>query len=140
MSKPSAMDIMTEGVITVESETTVMEASQQMRANDIRSLVVTEDDEAVGIVAGKDLLYDVMAEGKDPTETSVGSIMTTELITAQEDDAISDIARAMIQSNISRVPIMRGKELVGMVTQTDLMNAWPGYFDLVEEEMAAGRH
>jgi len=138
MSKPTATDIMTEGVIVVEGDTSVMAAAQEMRANDIRSLVVTKDDEAVGIIAGKDLLYDVMAEGRNPRATTVKEVMTSELVTAQEDDVVSEIARAMIQTDISRVPIIRGQELVGMVTQTDLMTAWPGYFDVLEEEMAAG--
>lgn len=138
MSKPEASDVMTDGVIAVESSETVTEAAQKMKKNNIRSLVVLEDEEAVGIIAGKDVLYGVVAEGRDPTETTVVSVMTKNLITASPHDGVSDIARAMINNDISRVPIMQGDRLVGIVTQTNIMEAWPGYVELLEEKAASG--
>jgi len=130
---------MTEGVISVEKDTSVKEAAAIMRENDIRGLVVTEDGEAVGIVAGKDLLYEVVAEDMRPSDITVEDVMTTHLVTAHPHDDVSEIAKAMIENNISRIPIMQGEKLVGIVTHTNIMTTWPGYVDLMEERFSAGQ-
>jgi len=135
--EPTASDVMTEGVIAIEGDATVQEAAQKMRGEDIRSLVVVDGDEAVGIIVGRDVLYEVAAEGLDPFSVSVDEVMTSNLVTASESDNIEDIARAMIENDISRVPIMRGENLVGIVTQSNLMSAWPPYVELLQEESRA---
>ncbi|MFB6294662.1 MAG: cyclic nucleotide-binding/CBS domain-containing protein, partial [Candidatus Nanohaloarchaea archaeon] len=132
--EPTAADVMSDGVIAIENDATVQAAAEKMRDEDIRSLVVVEDDEAVGIVVGRDVLYQVAAEGRDPASVTVDEIMTSNLITASETDNIEDIARAMIENDISRVPILRGDSLVGMVTQSNLVRTWPSYVELVQEE------
>ncbi|MDY6770316.1 MAG: CBS domain-containing protein [Candidatus Nanohaloarchaea archaeon] len=133
-AEPTAGDVMTDGVIAIEKDASVQEAARKMRDEDIRSLVVLEDDEAVGIVVGRDVLYEVAAEGRDPADVTVADVMTSNLITASETDNIEDIARAMIQNDISRVPVLRGENLVGMVTQSNLVRTWPSYVELVQEE------
>ncbi len=133
-AEPTAADVMSDGVIAIDNNATVQEAAQKMRDEDIRSLVVVEDDEAVGIIVGRDVLYQVAAEGRDPASVTVDDIMTSNLITASETDNIEDIARAMIDNDISRVPILRGDNLVGMVTQSNLVKTWPSYVELVQEE------
>lgn len=138
MSKPEARDVMTDGVIAVEASATITEASQKMKKNNIRSLVVLEDGEAVGIIAGKDVLYGVVAEGRDPSQTQVAAAMTKDLITASPHDSVTDLARAMINNDISRIPIMQGDRLVGIVTQTNIMETWPGYVELLEEKATSG--
>ncbi|MDY6768772.1 MAG: CBS domain-containing protein [Candidatus Nanohaloarchaea archaeon] len=133
-AEPTAADVMTDGVLAIGMDASVQEAAEKMRDEGIRSLVVVEDDEAVGIVVGRDVLYQVAAEGRDPAGVTVEDVMTSNLITASEADNIEDIARAMIDNDISRVPILRGENLVGMVTQSNLIRTWPSYIELVQEE------
>lgn len=135
--EPTAADVMTDGVIAIESDATVQEAAEKMRDEDIRSLVVVEGDEAVGIIVGRDVLYHVAAEGRDPGGVKVSEVMSSNLITASESDNIEEIARAMVQKDISRVPIMRGENLVGMVTQSNLLRTWPSYVEILQEENLA---
>lgn len=135
--EPTAEDVMTEGVIAIDRAASVKEAAQKMREENIRSLVVIDEGEAVGIVVGRDVLYQVVSEGMDPAETLVGEVMTDNLVTASEGDNIEEIARAMVDNDISRVPVLRGENLVGMVTHSNLMRMWPSYLDLLEEETHA---
>lgn len=134
MDEPTAQDIMTEGVIAVDAGTSVREAARRMRDEHIRSLVVLEEGEAVGILVGRDIIYDVVSDGRDPGDVPVRDVMTDDLVTAREEDDVEEIARAMIRHDISRVPILRGDNLVGIVTHTDLVRSWPSYIDLLEEE------
>lgn len=135
--EPTASDVMTDGVVAVESDVTVQEAAEKMRQEKIRSLVVVEEGDAVGIIVGRDVLYQVAAEGLDPQEVDVEDVMTSNMVTASESDSIEDIAQAMIRKDISRVPILRGDSLVGMVTQSNLLRTWPSYIDLLQEESHA---
>lgn len=132
--EPTAADVMTDGVIAIEHDASVVEAAQKMREENIRSLVVVDDGEAVGIVVGRDILYSIVAEGRDADGIAVGEVMTDNLVTASESDSIEEIARAMVRNDISRVPVLRDDTLVGMVTQSNLVRAWPSYLDLLEEE------
>ncbi|MDY6761524.1 MAG: CBS domain-containing protein, partial [Candidatus Nanohaloarchaea archaeon] len=85
-AEPTAADVMTDGVLAIGKDASVQEAAEKMRDEDIRSLVVVEDDEAIGIVVGRDVLYEVAAEGRDPQKVTVGDVMTSNLITASETD------------------------------------------------------
>lgn len=130
----TAANVMTEGVIAIEKDASVQEAATLMADEDIRSLVVLDDEEAVGIVVGRDIVYNVVRSGLDAAGTRVGDVMTSDIVTATPSDDVSDIARAMLQHNISRVPILSGDQLVGIVTQSNIIEAWPAYIDLLQEE------
>jgi len=138
MSSPEAKDIMTEGVYAIESDETVTAAAEEMKEQGTRSLVVTEGDEVVGIVVARDVVYTVVAEHEDPGTAMVSQVMTPDLITADPHDDVAEIARAMLENDISRIPILRGETLVGIVTHTDILRAWPGYVELLEERARSG--
>lgn len=127
-------DIASEGVIAIDRNSTVKEASQKMRDEDIRSLVVVSGDEAVGIIVDRDITYQVVAEGKNPSDVSVKGVMTSELVTASEKDDVEDVAEAMTDNNISRLPVLRGDKVVGIITRKDIIKAWPAYINLLTEK------
>ena len=128
-------ELMTEGVIAVEQEKTVREAAQLLKKENIRGLVVVDDEDAVGVVVCRDMVYQVIAENKDPEEMLVKDIMSTDLIVADEDELLDDVAMAMARNDISRVPVVREDMLVGIMTQTDILRAWPGYAEVMGEEI-----
>jgi CBS domain-containing protein len=39
----------------------------------------------------------------------------------------------MLRNNVSRIPVVDGDTLVGIVTQSDILRAWPGYAEIVDE-------
>jgi CBS domain-containing protein len=127
-------EVMTEGVIAVEKDKNVVEASRLLREEEIRGLVVVEEGEAVGIIVCRDIAYQVVAEGKDPREVSVADVMSSDLIVAEEDEVLNDVAMAMVRNNVSRVPVVRGDMLVGILTQSDILRAWPGFAEVIGEE------
>lgn len=139
MAGPDAKEIMTEGVIGIDSGSSVQEAAIRMRENDIRSLIVQEDGEAVGILVDEDIAYKVAAEGRNPSEVKVKEIMTEDLLTASKHDSVQEISKAMIEHNISRVPVLEGDQVVGIITKTNILRAWPGYIDLLEEKAVSRR-
>jgi len=132
-------EVMTDGVIAVEQEKPVTRAANLLKEEGIRGLIVVDDGEAVGVVVCRDIVYEVTAEGLDPTEVAVEDIMSTDLIVAEEDEYLNEVAMAMVRNNVSRVPVVREDMLVGIVTQSDILRAWPGFAEIMgeEEEMEA---
>ena len=120
---------MTHPVIVVHPDTPVPEALTVMRREKIRRLPVLEDGQLVGIVTDRDLLH---ASASSATTLSVWElnyllskltverVMTTDLLTVTEDTPIEEAARLMADHKIGGLPVMRGSEVVGMVTETNL--------------------
>lgn len=128
-------EVMTEGVIAVEKDENIVSASRTLEEENIRGLVIVDNEEAVGVIVCRDIVYQVVAEGKDPKQTTVGDVMSTDLIVAEEDELLNDVAMAMNQNNVSRVPVVRGDMLVGIVTQSDILRAWPGFAEIMSEDI-----
>lgn len=132
-------EVMTDGVIAIEKDKTVVEASKLLREEGIRGLVVVDNGEAVGVVVCRDIAYDVVARSRDPNGTLVEDVMSTDLIVAEENEVLDEVAMAMVRNNVSRIPVVREDMLVGILTQSDIVRAWPGFAEIIgeEEEMDA---
>jgi CBS domain-containing protein len=134
MEDATISEVMTDGVIAIEKSATVKEASRLLQEEGIRGLVVLEEGGALGVVVCRDIVYKVSAEGKDPSETLVEDVMSEDLIVAEEDELLGEVAMAMIRNNVSRIPVVRGDMVVGIVTQSDIIRAWPGFAEVLDEE------
>lgn len=127
-------EVMTDGVIAVEKDKTIVEASRLLKEENIRGLVVVDNGEAVGVIVCRDVVYDVVSQNKDPREVKVEDVMSTDLIVAEEDEVLDEVAMAMIRNEVSRIPVVRNDMLVGILTQSDIIRAWPGFAEIMEEE------
>lgn len=117
-----AKDIMKTNVVTVLPSTPVTEAATIMREENIGSLVIVGvDKKLLGIITDRDIVVSVVANGKSPLEVVVGDVMTSELITVQEDESIFEILRVLGRNSIRRVPVLRRGRLVGIVSVDDLI-------------------
>lgn len=134
MEDATVSEVMTDGVIAIEKTSTVKEAAQLLQEEGIRGLVVIEEGGALGVVVCRDIVYQVVAENGNPDQTLVENIMSEDLIVAEEDELLEDVAMAMIRNNVSRIPVVRGDMVVGIVTQSDIIRAWPGFAEVLEEE------
>jgi len=126
---------MTRHPITVSPDTPVTEALQMMREHNVRRFPVIEKktNRLVGIVTEKELLY---ASPSPVTSLSiheihylmskitVDEVMTTELVTVVEDTAIEEAALLMVDNKVGALPVMRGQQLVGIITETDLFKTF----------------
>jgi len=133
-AEASIKEVMTDGVIAVEKDKSVVEASEILREEGIRGLVAVENGEAVGVAVCRDIVYEVVSKGREAEDTTVSDIMSEDLIVAEEDELLDEVAMAMIRNNISRVPVVRQDMLVGIVTQSDILRAWPGFAEVMEEQ------
>lgn len=125
---------MTPNPLTVTPESSVRDALRLMRERKVRRLPVLDDQgQLVGIVSEKDLLYaspspvtslNVWEINELLYKLQIQKVMTTRVITVGEDQPVEDAARIMEDGNIGGLPVMRGKTMVGIITESDLFKAF----------------
>jgi acetoin utilization protein AcuB len=125
---------MSKPVITVRPETPMPEALDLMRKEHIRRLpVVNKRGELIGIVTETNLLKASPSEATSLSiyevtyllsKLTVERIMTKPVVTVKEDTPLEEAARIMADHHFSGLPVMRGKELVGMITETSLFRVF----------------
>lgn len=116
----------TTDVVYCSRETTVLEAARIMRQKHLGDLVVVDDpnDECtpVGLVTDRDIVVKVIGDDQNASQTRVGQVMRSPLVTASEAEDSSVAIARMRQHGVRRLPIT-GKHgrLVGIVTLDDLL-------------------
>lgn len=113
-------DLMSKPAVVCSPEQTVRQAAEIMRDRKVSSLGVVTKGRLVGIITTRDLASRVLAQGRDAVQTTVGEVMTADPVVLPEDALGSDVLSRMLELGIAHLPVVRGKKLVGMVTQTDL--------------------
>jgi len=121
-------------VIIVEKEVSILEAAKLMRQYHVGDLVVVEhrqgDSFPLGIITDRDIVVGVVASAVPLEEVAVGDVMSFELLTAREEDAVADTIKSMRGKGVRRVVVVnRRGSLEGIVTVDDLI-------DLLAEEMS----
>ena len=140
-----AHQIMTRQVITVATGAPIVEAANTMLQNRISGLpVVDETGRLVGIISQSDFIRRaeigtqrtrgrwlklLLGPGKVASDfvhergRKVGEIMTLDPCTVTEDATLEDVVSLMEQHSVKRLPVMRGDQLVGVVTRSNLLQA-----------------
>jgi CBS domain-containing protein len=110
-----AKDIMTRDVITVGPVVTIKEAAKILVQQQISGAPVVENGQVVGVVSEADI---VAGEGRH-----VEDIMSKKIYSIAEETAVEEIARLMTIHRVSRLPVLRGRSLVGIVSRADIVGA-----------------
>ena len=140
-----AHQIMTRPVVTVTPETTVMEAADIMLQRHLSGLPVVEaSGKLVGIISEGDFIRRseigtqrkrgrwlklILGPGKEATDfvhehgRMVGEIMTPDPLTVTEDTPLEEIVQLMEKNNVKRLPVLRGDQVVGIVSRANLLAA-----------------
>jgi CBS domain-containing protein len=117
-----ASDVMTKDVATIRASATVAEAVTLMNTRGWSSLIVDRrnDQDAYGIITETDIVYKVLAEGKDPHQVRVYEVMTKPCITVNPDLSIIYVARLFADNDLAKAPVIQGG-LLGIISITDLL-------------------
>jgi CBS domain-containing protein len=113
-------EIMTPAAVTDRPDDTLAEAARKMWEQQTGSLVVTEDDELIGIITERDVLKAVA------TGTSVSDVMTKDVITAHPGMSLREAAAIMTDKWIRHLPVLDRGALVGILSQRDLAGVLAG--------------
>ncbi len=109
------------------SELTITDAVNTMMENGIDSIIVLEDNEVSGIVTYKDILYDVVAKGKDPLKTTIKEIMRKPLVVIHRDAKVREAISLMSKNDIRRLIVTDDSRPVGIISQKTVVGNMTDY-------------
>jgi acetoin utilization protein AcuB len=129
-------------VHTVKPHDSVAHARELLERHRVNQLPVVVDDRLVGIVTDRDLrdafpsVLDTAAgrrprAGARPEDVPVEDVMTRDVITLAPADRLAEAARVMRRQRIGAVPIVAHGRLVGLVTRSDVLDAFADSCDQV---------
>jgi len=114
---------MTEASVSDSPADTLRDAAQLMWHEQTGSLVVLDGTRLVGIITERDILRAV-AQHVDIDGLTVGEAMTAEVFTTTADASLYDASRLMAQHWIRHLPVVGDGEVVGMLSQRDVMGVF----------------
>ena len=126
-------DLMTEKPITVDLNTPVLEARQIMLGKRIRHLLVTDGPKLAGMVTDRDIRLNLPSPATSLSvweinyllaRLTVESVMTKALVTVSPGWDPRDAAVLMLDHRIGALPVVDNGQLVGIITETDLLRAF----------------
>jgi CBS domain-containing protein len=118
--RQSIRDVMTARPKTLSSGASVLEAAQAMREQDIGDVVVVEGGRLFGVLTDRDIVVRALAEGRDPSRTTVGDICSKALVTISPDHSLGEAIRLMRERAVRRLPVEEAGQVVGVVSLGDL--------------------
>ena len=116
-------EAMNKKVVIAFPETKITEIARLMAKYGIGSVIIVNKIRSiVGIVTERDVM-NVVAKMEDPRKLRASDIMSTGVITIDESRTIKEAAEIMIQNKIKKLPVVKKKEIRGIITATDVMIA-----------------
>ena len=107
--------------ITVDPDTTVLEALKIMAEKNIGSVVVMKGDLYQGIITERDYSRKIVLKGRSSNETTVADIMTTSLPTVSPNDSIEQCMQLLTDNNIRYLPVFENNQLAGIISINDVV-------------------
>jgi CBS domain-containing protein len=148
MADVTARDIMTADPVTVSPDVRVVDAAKLMTEQSVGALPVIKGDRLVGLVTEGDLImqdvrieyptYIHLLDGfimyppaqmrfenelKKAVAATVADVMTADPVTVQTTTPLEDVASLLAERDISRLPVLDGERLVGIVSKHDIVRA-----------------
>lgn len=121
-----AIDIMSKSIITMLKSTHLDKIQKVMQQKNIRHIPIVKENKLLGMISDRDLLkLDLSAAF---SFLKAEEIMTTVIIVTEEETPLSQIARVLVEENISALPVINKKhELVGIISRTDILKIVVGH-------------
>jgi acetoin utilization protein AcuB len=126
-------DLMTTSPITVGPETPVLDARQLMIDKRFRHVLITEGPKLLGIVTDRDIRLNLPSPATSLSvweinyllaQLTVASVMTESLVTVSPRQDTREAALLMLDHKIGALPVVDGGQLMGIITETDLLRAY----------------
>lgn len=127
-------DVMTKNVKVVRPDSSVKEVVAAMNKFDIGSVIVVQSQRPVGVITEKDILKRVVEPGLTPETLTAKQVMSSPVITIDENASINEAAKLMAKKGVKRLLVMRNNdELAGIITFSDIVAKVPDMLSLLEE-------
>jgi CBS domain-containing protein len=122
-------------VWSISPDASVYEALVLMAEKNVGSLVALDDGKLVGILSERDFARKVILQKKASTKIPVKEIMSTTVYCVAPDSAIEQCMALMTEKRIRHLPVLKGDELVGIVSIGDVVKAIMSTQEFIIEQL-----
>lgn len=110
-------------VFSISPDKTVFEALKMLADKDIGAVLVTQDDQMLGIFSERDYARKLILKGFFSKDSKVSDVMTKALTVVDPKTDIFICMEIMTKKRFRHLPVVENGKLVGMVSIGDIVNA-----------------
>jgi len=120
MGSTFVKDVMKKEVITMDESNTIQDAAQKMTEANVGCVIITKNNDPVGIITERDYVRRIASEGR-PMSTTLSEVMSSPLIVTSPEETVWEAAEILRKKGIHKLPVQEGDKVVGIITATDLV-------------------
>ena len=114
-------DIMEKNVVTIEYDKSAIDAAEIISEKNISFLVIMKEGLPIGVLSESDFVRKLNTTNKKSSEVQIEEIMSYKFRWVEPTTQIEDAVQKMLNNNIRRLLVLEENKLVGVITQTDLI-------------------
>ena len=114
-------DIMEKNVVTIEYDKSAIDAAEIISEKNISFLVIMKEGLPIGVLSESDFVRKLNTTNKKSSEVQIEEIMSYKFRWVEPTTQIEDAVQKMLNNNIRRLLVLEDNKLLGVVTQTDLI-------------------
>jgi CBS domain-containing protein len=126
-------EIMSEKIQTIAPSSSAHAAAKRMKDKDVSSLLVVDNNRAIGIVTERDLIRKICVNDENSSDIAVNQIMSSQLLTIKAKTLLAEAADLMVNRKVRHLVVVEDNEQtepLGIVTQTDFAHYLDQNLDL----------
>ena len=120
---------------SIASDASVFEALQLMADKNVGALLVLDDGTLKGVFSERDYARKLILQGKFSKETAVSELMTHDVVCIDSSRTIEDAMALMTARRIRHLPVLKGEDLVGIVTIGDVVRQLIDHHEFVIKQL-----
>jgi acetoin utilization protein AcuB len=126
MRRIRVRDIMPSKMVTISAGDTLATVEDIMTLGRVRHMPVVHAGTLVGVVSERDLLRASLSNFSDFGSDEINRVMSAPPVVIAPDATVEEAARVMAERKIGCLPVVDGDELVGLITETDVLRYFAG--------------
>jgi CBS domain-containing membrane protein len=119
---PTISEIMNTELQTLSTQNSLWDAVQLMNKHSIRHIPVVDDEKLMGLLTQRDALLYMHKSEEEQKSLLLLDIMTTGVVSIAENASIRNAALFLQKHKLGCLPVVEGKKLVGIITDTDIVS------------------
>ncbi len=131
-----ARDIVEKEFLSLTAESTVVEAARAMKARKRGFVLVGTPAAPLGLVTEWDILSKVVAEGLDPEKSTLGQLMSTELLSVDGGAGLAAVSQLMSENGVRRLLVREEGKVIGYITSRTMLARMNDYVDKVSSQIS----
>jgi signal-transduction protein with cAMP-binding, CBS, and nucleotidyltransferase domain len=131
-----AKDIVEKDFLSISEATSVLEGARQMKNSRHGFAIIGTPDEPHGIVTEWDIVSKVVAEGSDAQKVTMREIMTTDLLSIDAGEGLSEVSRLMTEKGVRRLLVRDRGKVIGFITSKTMLARMNDYVDKISAQIS----